>query len=103
MKVTWERVSWLIGFHHNVGKTLTVLLLTRMRTTFANIIMALKMALVKLVGKTFIVCWKSVKTMKLMIFYHITFVSYSTLKKPLYFDENLPWYPFVMFSYTIDC
>ena len=23
MQVTWERVSWLIGFHHNVGKTLS--------------------------------------------------------------------------------
>ena len=50
------------------------LLLTRTKTTF-NILLALKMAVVKSVGKTFAVCRKSMKIAK--VFFHIAFTIYS--------------------------
>ena len=66
----WEKVSRFIGFYHNVGKTFVDLLLISMKTT-VEYILALKMALIKLVGKTFAVCRKSAKTMK--VFFYVGF------------------------------
>ena len=62
--------------HKLVGKTFTVLLLTRTKITFAYIL-ALKIALIKLVGKIFTVCRKSAKTMK--VFSIVAFIVYSIL------------------------
>ena len=62
MKVTWDKSSMV----HHVGKTSAVLFLIRMKTTFAYIILALKMALIKSVEKTFTVYGKSTKIAKVL-------------------------------------
>ena len=63
-KLSGRKVSRFIGFHHNVGKTFVAF----------EYILVLKMALIKLVEKTFAVCHKSVKTAK--VFSCLTFVVY---------------------------
>ena len=60
-----------------VGKTFVVLLLISMKNNFLKYISALKMAFIKLVGKTFTVRWKSKKTAK--VFFCIGFVVYGML------------------------
>ena len=55
-KLHGRKVSRFIGFYHNVGRTFAVLLLISMKTTLIfEYMSALKMALIKLIGKTFMV------------------------------------------------
>ena len=63
-KLSGRKVSRFIGFYHNVGKTFVVF----------EYILVLKMALIKLVEKTFAVRHKSVKNAK--VFSCLTFVVY---------------------------
>ena len=75
-KLCGRKVSQFIGFYHNVGKTFVVLFLIIMKTT-CEYISALKMAVIKLVGKSFAVSQKSVKTAK--VFFRVGFVVYGIL------------------------
>ena len=81
MKLQRRKVTWFIGFYDNVGKAFTVLLFNKKENNFYTYsvyihVLALKIALINLVGKTFTVCRKFAKLLIPCRFYHLRY-SYS--------------------------
>ena len=70
IKFKRKKSLWFIAFYHSAGKSFAVLLQEECKQHFVYIL-ALKMQIIKLVGKIFVVCRKFTK-----VFRHVVLIVY---------------------------